>query len=260
MILTNIIERKRIEIEESKERISLDELRREAEAVAVARHRHAFEHAISKPGRINLIAEVKKASPSAGVLRRDFDPLEIALTYEANGASAISVLTDEKFFQGKLDHLEMIKRRVSLPVLRKDFIIDEYQLYESVKVGADAVLLIADLFSEDELKRFMEIGVNYNLDFLVEVHSEEDTKKAVGAGARIIGINNRDLRTFKVDVKTTTRLLKMIPDGTVRVSESGIRSKEVVLYLKSLGVNAVLVGEVFMRSENIGEKVREFLS
>jgi indole-3-glycerol phosphate synthase len=259
MILNKIIEEKRREIESSKNEISQEELLNRIKNLKSHRRRKFFKNSISKPNKIHLIAEVKKASPSAGVIRKDFDPLKIALTYEANGASAVSVLTDEKFFEGHISHLENIKKNIYLPILRKDFIIDEYQLYESILAGADAVLLIADLLSAEELKRFIDIGKEFNMDFLVEVHSEEDVKKAVDSRSDILGINNRDLHTFKVDIKTTERLVKIIPKGRIIVSESGIKTKEDVLYLKSLSVNAVLIGEVFMRSGDIGEKMRELM-
>lgn len=259
MLLTEIIEEKRKEIEISKRKIPQEELLARVEKIKSRRRANSFKNSIGKPHKIHLIAEVKKASPSAGVIREDFDPVKIAETYETNGASAISVLTDEKFFQGKLSYLEHIKKNVSLPVLRKDFIIDEYQIYESILAGADATLLIVDLLSLEDLKKFIDIGREFLINFLIEVHSEEDVKKAIDSGCEIIGINNRDLHTFKVDIKTTPRLLKIIPDGKVIVSESGIKTKEDVSYLKSLGVNAVLIGEIFMRSDDIGTKVRELM-
>jgi len=259
MILNEIIEEKKREINDSKNKISQEELINSIETLKAHRRHNLFKNSISKPGRTHLIAEVKKASPSAGLIREDFDPVKIALTYEANGASAVSVLTDKKFFQGHISHLKDIKKSVSLAVLRKDFIIDEYQIYESVSAGADAVLLIADLLSINELKRFMDIGREIHIDFLVEVHSEEDVKKAIDSGCEIIGINNRDLHTFKVDIKTTLRLLKAIPKEKIVVSESGIKTKNDILYLKSLGINAVLIGEAFMRSDDIGGKVRELM-
>ncbi len=256
MILSKIVEEKRKEIEVSKKKIPQKDMLGEINARPPHSKPHFFKHSLAK-NHMHLIAEVKKASPSAGVIRDDFDPLKIAITYEANGASAISVLTDEKFFQGHILYLEKIKKNVHLPVLRKDFIIDEYQIYESIVRGADAVLLIADLLTDGELKHFMEIGKEHNLDFLVEVHSEEDVQKALDLKCDIIGINNRDLHTFKVDVHTTTRLIRLIPHDKIIVSESGIRTKENISYLRSLGVDAVLIGEVFMQSEDIGAKVRE---
>ena len=259
MILNNIVEEKKKEIETAKKRIPQKDLLDSLRDRQTHQKPHFFKHSLAKRNHIHLIAEVKKASPSAGVLREDFDPLKIALAYEANGASAISVLTDEKFFQGQISHLEKIKKNVHLPVLRKDFIIDEYQIYESILKGADATLLIADLLTAEELKGFLAIGKENKFDFLVEVHSEEDVQKALDAGCDIIGINNRDLHTFKVDVHTTTRLINAIPHDKIRVSESGIRTRENVSYLRSLGVDAVLIGEVFMRSDDIGAKVRELL-
>lgn len=258
MILSNIVEEKKKEIDAAKKKIPQKDLLGQISGKPVRSKPHFFRHSLPK-NHMHLIAEVKKASPSAGVLREDFDPLKIALAYEANGASAISVLTDEKFFQGHISHLEKIKKNVYLPVLRKDFIIDEYQIYESILKGADAALLIADLLTDDELKHFLDIGRAYNLDFLVEVHSEEDVKKALDSKCDIIGINNRDLHTFKVDVHTTTRLVRLIPHDKIIVSESGIRTRENVSYLRSLGVDAVLIGEVFMQSEDIGRTVRELM-
>lgn len=258
MILSRIVEAKKKEIEAAKKKIPQKDLLGGISAGRPHSKPHFFKHSLAK-NRMCLIAEIKKASPSAGVIRDDFDPLKIARAYEASGASAISVLTEEKFFQGHISYLEKIKRNISLPVLRKDFIIDEYQVYESILKGADAVLLIADLLTNDEMNRFMDIGKEHNLDFLVEVHSEEDVRKALDLKCDIIGINNRDIHTFKVDVHTTTRLIKLIPHDKIIVSESGIRTKENISYLRSLGVDAVLIGEVFMQSEDIGAKVRELM-
>ncbi|MDD5681296.1 MAG: indole-3-glycerol phosphate synthase TrpC [Candidatus Omnitrophica bacterium] len=259
MILSNIVEEKKKEIETAKKKIPQKDLMGELSGRQVHSKPHFFKHSLAKRNHIHLIAEVKKASPSAGVIREDFDPLKIALAYETGGASAISVLTDEKFFQGSLSHLEKIKKSVRLPVLRKDFIIDEYQIYESIAHGADAALLIADLLTAGELKNFLAIGRENKFDFLVEVHSEEDVQKALDSGCDIIGINNRDLHTFKVDVYTTARLIKLIPHEKIIISESGIRTRENVSYLRSLGVDAVLIGEAFMRSDDIGAKVRELI-
>lgn len=257
MIITRIIEKKRKEIELAKDRVPQEALLSQSKALRTSRRKGLFKNAITGTRHTRIIAEVKKASPSYGVIRKDFDPVKIAAAYEANGASAISVLTDKDFFQGSISHLKDVKKNVSVPVLRKDFIIDEYQIYESIAAGADAALLIADLVSAQELKRFMGIGGDFNLDFLVETHSEEDVRKALDSGCGIIGINNRDLHTFKIDLKTTTRLLKMIPEGRTVVSESGINTKEDISYLKSLGVDAVLVGHALMRSGDIGKKLRE---
>jgi indole-3-glycerol phosphate synthase len=219
----------------------------------------SFKKNIARAHHVNLIAEIKKASPSKGILRADFNPVKIAITYQANGASAISVLTDERFFEGKLEYIKKVKESVSLPVLRKDFIIDEYQIYETVASGADAVLLIADLLSKSELCGFYDLASSLGLDVLIETHKEEDVEKALATEGSIIGINNRDLHTFRVDLSITQKLLRLIPANRIRVSESGIRSYEDVMFLKSLGVNAVLIGEAFMESADIASKIREMM-
>ncbi|MBU0683380.1 MAG: indole-3-glycerol phosphate synthase TrpC [Candidatus Omnitrophota bacterium] len=256
MMLSKIIEEKRREIDKAERKISLNDLKKKAESLYI---RSTFKKNISRKGHINLIAEVKKSSPSKGIIRANFDPAKIALAYQAAGAGAISVLTDERFFDGKLEYLKMIKERVTVPVLRKDFIIDEYQIYESAVSGADAILLIAHILTQEELKRYLDITKSLGMETLVEVHNEEEVNKALAVAAPIIGINNRDLRTFNVDISITQRLVRLIPDTKTIVSESGISSYEEIMFLKSMGVNAVLIGETFMRAENIGEKVRELM-
>jgi len=256
MILSKIIEEKRREIDRAEKRLSLNDIKKEAESLYI---RSAFKKNIARKGHINLIAEIKKSSPSKGIIRPNFDPVKIALTYQAAGAGAVSVLTDERFFDGKLEYLRKIKERITIPILRKDFIIDEYQVYESAVNGADAILLIAHILTREELKRYLDITKTLGMDALVEVHNEEEVEKALSINAPIIGINNRDLTTFNVDISVTQRLTRLLPDTKVIVSESGITSYEEVMFLKSLGVNAVLIGEIFMRTENIGEKVRELM-
>lgn len=256
MILSRIIEDKRRVIEEAKRTKSHDEIVKEAKLICV---RSAFKKNISRPHHINLIAEIKKASPSKGILRGDFNPVKIAVTYQANGASAISVLTDERFFEGRLEYIKKVKENVSLPVLRKDFIIDEYQIYESVVAGADAILLIAELLSAGEMVGFYDLATSLGLDVLMEVHNEEDVEKALSTDAGIIGINNRDLHNFKIDISMTQKLIRMLPQNKIKVSESGIRSYEDVMFLKSLGVNAVLIGEAFMEAQDIAAKMREIM-
>ncbi|HHT9130844.1 MAG TPA: indole-3-glycerol phosphate synthase TrpC, partial [Candidatus Brocadiaceae bacterium] len=206
-----------------------------------------------------IIAEIKKASPSLGVIRTDFNHVEIARLYESSGAAAISVLTDEKFFQGKLSYLTDVKKSVSLPILRKDFIIDPYQIYEARSAGADAILLIAALLSKEEIQRFLELARELGMDCLVEVHSELELEKVLQTSANIIGINNRDLATFKIDLETTLLLKPMIPSGKIVVSESGIKSREDIVKLIKKGVDAVLVGETLMKSTNISTKLHELL-
>lgn len=256
MILTKIIEEKKKEIEIAKEKLPLDKIQKQ---LTVLPSQRGFKQAISREHEISLIAEIKKASPSSGILKRDFDPVKIAQTYRAYGARAISILTDEKFFQGKLSYIDMVKREVYLPILRKDFIIDKYQIYESKLFGADAVLLIADLLSRSELFQFLEICKNLAMDAIVEVHNEEDLNKSLTVDSRVIGINNRNLHTFEVDLDVTSNLIRSIPEDKTIISESGIRTYEDVMYLKSLGVDAVLIGETFMRSDDIGSKVRELM-
>jgi indole-3-glycerol phosphate synthase len=256
MILSRIIEETRRVVEEAKRVKPQEELMREARNAYV---KSAFKKNISRPHHMNLIAEIKKASPSRGILRANFNPVKIAITYQANGASAISVLTDERFFEGRLEYVRKVKEAVSLPVLRKDFIIDEYQIYETAASGADAMLLIANLLSKSELCSFYDLAKSLGLDVLIEVHKEEDIEKALATEGAIIGINNRDLHTFRVDLATTQKLIRLIPPGRIKVSESGIRSYEDIMFLKSLGVNAVLIGEAFMESADIASKMRELM-
>ena len=256
MIISRIIEEKRRVVEESKRAKPMEDVVREAKNIYV---KSSFKKNISRPHHINLIAEIKKASPSKGILRGDFNPVKIAITYQANGASAISVLTDERFFEGKLEYIKKIKENISIPILRKDFIIDEYQIYESVVAGADAILLIADILSTNELVGFYNLATTLGLDVLIEVHNEEEVEKALATDGGIIGINNRDLHTFKVDFGVTQKLSRLIPQNKVRVSESGIKSHEDVMFLRSLGINAVLIGEAFMEASDIAAKMREIM-
>lgn len=256
MILARIIEHKREEIEKSKENISFKQLQ---DKLSPLPQRRNFLSAITRPHQINLIAEIKKSSPSGGILREKFSPVEIAEIYELSGATAISILTDKQFFGGELSHISQVRQMVNLPILRKDFIIDEYQIYESAAAGSDAFLLICDILSKEELSHFIGLGSELNMDALVEVHSEEDLEKALEADAPIIGINNRNLHSLKVDLETSFRLMRLIPHHKTVVSESGIKSHEDVMSLKSVGINIVLIGEAFMRSEDIGAKVKEII-
>lgn len=256
MILSKIIEEKRREVDKLRKKNNINELKKKAESLYI---RSAFKKNISRKGHINLIAEVKKSSPSQGIICVNFDPIKTALTYQAAGASAISVLTDERFFDGKIEYLKMIKERVTLPVLRKDFIIDEYQIYESLIHGADAVLLISHILTQEELIRYLEIVKNLGMDAVIEVHNEEDVEKALASRALIIGINNRNLDDFSVDMTCTQRIIRLIPETKIIIAESGIKSYEEVMFLKSLGVNAVLIGTAFMSVENIADKVKELM-
>ncbi len=253
-ILDKIIEHKKREVEEAKKRFPI----KPSDLKSLLPIRD-FKKNIKKSSGICLIAEIKSKSPSYGVIREEFNPIFIAKQYEKAGASALSVLTDKEFFGGDISHIMSIKEVTTLPKLRKHFIIDEYQIYESVTGGADAILLISDLLSEEELQRFISIAEGFEIDTLVEVHSEEDIRKATGVGSQIIGINNRDLDTGEVNLDTTSRLIRYISEDRITVSESGIKSYEALMYLKSLGVNAVLIGEAFMEVENIPAKMKEIM-
>lgn len=208
---------------------------------------------LKKTGKIQLIAELKKASPSKGVIRKDFNPVELAKVCVEAGASALSVLTEEKFFQGKLEYIPDVRAVVNVPILRKDFIIDEYQILESRAYGADAILLLACILKPKILRSFLDLAHSLGLEVIVEVHSEDE----LDFDARIIGINNRDLKTFKVDIKNTERLISRIPKDKLIISESGIFTRQDVEYLQGLGVDAVLVGEAIMSARDVGAKVRE---
>ena len=256
MILDTIVAHKRIELADDKQRMPFDTLKRKIQDLPPTRD---FCAALSTPNCVHLIAEVKKKSPSKGIIREDFNPVEIAGTYAANGASAISVLTDREFFAGELAYLSAIREAVALPLLRKDFTIDPYHIYQARLVGADAVLLIVSILTSTQLREFIEIARSLGLASLVEVHTEEELEVALTGGAEIVGINNRDLKTFHTDIATTFRLKDSIPTDTVVVSESGINTHEDVMKLKETGINAILVGESLMRSPDIGVKVRELL-
>jgi indole-3-glycerol phosphate synthase len=217
-----------------------------------------FEKSLQGEAR-HIIAEVKRASPSQGLIRQDFDPVGIAKEFAAHGASALSVLTEERYFQGSLLYLERINREVSLPLLRKDFIVDGYQLLEARSFGADAVLLIAALLDLTLLQELQDQARDLSLDALVEVHTEDELDRALKAKARLVGINNRDLQTFEVKLETTERLAPLIPTGVLVVCESGIESLEQINKLEKLGVRRFLVGETLMRAADPGKKLEELL-
>ncbi len=256
MILDDIITKKKEELAETKRKSSLADVKARAADAAPVR---GFGKALSAGKGIRLIAEVKKASPSRGVIRADFDPVKIAGIYEKSGASCISVLTEKEFFQGKLDYLGSIRSAVGLPLLRKDFIVDEYQIFEARAAGADAVLLIAACLEKQRIEDFIGIAASIGLDALVESHTYKELDRSLLAGAVIVGINNRDLSTFTVSLRTTLDLLKDIPDDRIVVSESGIKSRDDVVALEKAGLDAILVGESLMREKDIGKKVKELL-
>jgi len=255
VILSEIIQNKREELKTRTRELPLEVLKARVVSSEVGTD---FEGALKAPG-VSLIAEIKKASPSEGIIRRDFDPIELARIYTESGVSAVSVLTDSKYFQGSLEDLRKVRAETSLPILRKDFILEAYQVYESKLYGADAVLLISSILEAEKLRKLIELCHKLGLCALVEVRSEEDLEKALEMGAQVVGINNRDLKTFKVDISVTDKLIKEIPKGRVIVSESGISTREDVLWLESVGVDAILVGEALMRSKNMKAKIAELL-
>jgi indole-3-glycerol phosphate synthase len=283
-ILDTIVEQKKREVARLPERIIAagdlrDALLERGERRDFLAALHHGSRITDHASRIALIAEVKKASPSAGVICKDFDPVRIAREYEAAGASCLSVLTDEKFFQGSLDHLRQIRAAVRLPLLRKDFIIDERQILEAIEWGADAILLIVAILSDEQLKRFHSLATEAGLAALVEVHDEAELERALKMGATLIGVNNRNLKNFKVDLATTERLAaKLIrrtgvaPVSNLKnengdrqdacptlVAESGIHTRADVERLKRCGANAILVGESLIKGGDIGTKVRELI-
>jgi len=258
MILGRIVADNRQELEVRKHSFPLEEVK----GVALAQLPPLdFASALCGEG-IQLIAEVKKASPSKGVICPDFNPVEIARTYASNGAAAISVLTESRYFQGNLDHLKGISHALGnkrLPLLRKDFIHDPYQVYESRAYCADSLLLIVAILTPEKLKALLELSHELNMSCLVEVHSEAELEIALKSGARIIGINNRDLTTFTVDLTTTECLRPLIPPGRIVVSESGISNRIDIDKLKKWGVDAVLIGESLMSASDIATKMKELL-
>lgn len=255
-VLDKIVESKRGEIDRAKATAPERELRARLKD---APHVRDFFTPLAAGGPIRLIAEVKKASPSAGVIRADFDPVAIARIYEAHGASCISVLTDEQFFQGRLDYLSRIKQAVELPVLRKDFILDPYQVIEARAAGADAVLLIAECLDDCNLRALFNATCELGMTPLVELYEPANLQRVFNAGATLIGVNNRNLHTFDVDLDHTIRLRKVVPEQCVFVGESGIKTRDDVLRLQSAGVDAMLVGESLTRQPDIGAAVDRLL-
>jgi indole-3-glycerol phosphate synthase len=255
-ILDEIVAQKRQEVAAAKLSVPVKVLGQLADKAPPPRD---FLAAVFSHPPIRLIAEVKKASPSAGVLREDFDPASIAKNYEEHGAACISVLTDAPYFQGNLDHLRQVRAAVSLPVLRKDFIIDCYQVLEARAAGADAVLLIAECLNDYLLRELHEAIVELGMTPLVELYEPENLRRVLDAGARLIGVNNRDLRTFQVDLGHCIRVSQRIPAGRAIVAESGIRNRRDVEQLEAAGLDAMLVGETLMRKKDIGKAVDELL-
>ena len=256
-ILNRIVQVKSIRLDVAKRNEPLDQLI-ERVRTSPARDRHRFAESIGRD-HVNIIAEIKQRSPSKGIIREDFDPVRIAESY-ATDAAALSVLAEEDFFGGSLEHLEAIRRRVALPLLRKDFIFDEYQLYESVLAGADAVLLIVAILEDELLASLLDLAVRLDLDALVEVHSTDEMQRATRSEASIIGVNNRDLKTFEVDLETSIDLARIAPKDATLVSESGINNGSDIRRLRAAGFKAFLVGEHFMRAADPGNALKQLIS
>ena len=260
--LEEILRAKRKEVERLRtrakelDRSAKGRIRRGEQALARTNFRDFRSALQSANEKLAVIAEIKKASPSAGVIAKSFDPVEMAKNYERSGANAISVLTDTKFFQGSLQDLVKVREAVSVPLLRKDFILDEIQIAESAANGADAILLIVAALEQKQLIELLRAAVTYQLDALVEVHTRQELNRALEAGAKIVGINNRDLTTFDVDLAVTEQLCRDVPDEIVLVSESGIKTPQDVARVKACGVDAVLVGEALMRGAISIEQLR----
>jgi indole-3-glycerol phosphate synthase len=247
-VLDQICARKREHVAAQKQKISFEQINQEA---AAAKKPRGFINALQNHAKPAIIAEVKKASPSVGVIREDFDAVEIAKIYEQSGAACLSVLTDEPYFQGKDEYLQQIKAAVALPLLRKDFILDEYQIYESRALGADCILLIMAALTDAEAKNFYKLSVSLGMDVLVEIHDEEELIRALDLKPAMIGINNRNLKTLEVDVQTSHLLGKKIPANIIRVAESGISKKKTIQALQADGFHAFLIGESLMKERDI---------
>jgi indole-3-glycerol phosphate synthase len=261
MILDRIVEVKKQEVAVAKAAMSLAELQaRVGDVEDVPRGFARALRTANESGWVALITEIKKGSPSKGIIRENFDPIEIAEIYQNHGATCLSVLTDEQFFYGHLRYLGLIREQVSLPILRKDFICDPYQIVEARVYGADAVLLIAAMLNVAQLKEFSGVASDLGLDVLLEVHNEEELEAALQTDCELIGINNRNLKTFVTDLDTTSRLAKLIPGERLIVAESGIRSRADIDTLRQAGAGAFLIGESLMREEDIGAKLQELLS
>jgi len=258
-VLDRIVKAKVERLAQTKARFPLDQLVAKCMSMGPSRARQSFSASISVTNRINVIAEIKHRSPSKGVIRANFDLVQVAKSYAQNGAAALSVLCEEDFFGGALDHLKAVRQCTRTPLLRKDFLFDEYQVYEAVTAQADAVLLIVAILDDELLARLIELARAIGIDALVEAHTAEELERAVRAGARIIGVNNRDLKTFKVDLRTSLELARLAPPDVVLVSESGIATRDDIRRLQAAGYCAFLVGEHFMRADDPGSALQQLL-
>lgn len=255
MILEDIVAKTKIRIENEKKICSLKEMKEKALMMEITED-FPFEQAL-KSQDLSFICEVKKASPSKGLIAKEFDYIKIAKEYEQIGASCISVLTEPDFFQGNIKYLNDISQYVSLPLLRKDFVIDEYMIYQAKVNHASAILLICSILDDETLKRYFDLANSLGLSCLVEAHDEEEVKRAMNIGARIIGVNNRDLKTFTVDIMNSIRLRQMVPQDILFISESGIRTHEDIVRLYENHINGVLIGETLMKASNKQEMINQ---
>ncbi len=260
MILDDIAEKRRKQLERDMSAVPFEEVRRAAEAAAKTDTGRSFAKAISAAPSPTFIAEVKKASPSKGIISDDFRPVEQALAYVSAGAAAISCLTEEYYFKGSAEYFKAIRQKVNIPMLRKDFIIHPYQIYEAKAMGADAILLIAAMLDVPHMREFREIAESLKMDVLAESHNTDELKAVAEAGCKIFGINNRDLKTFNVTLETTKALAELVPEGGVIVSESGIKTAEDIKFVTDCGAKAVLIGETLMRSGDPVSAVKELKS
>lgn len=257
-ILTKILQHKEKEVAEKQTRVSLATMQEWAkEAAGGKRPFEAMLRAAASANKPGVIAEIKRASPSKGILREDFDPMAIARGYQAGGATCLSVLTDNEFFKGGGPVLELARKACSLPVLRKDFIIDPFQVYETVVLGADCMLLIAAALDDEKMHELYQLGKQLDLDILVEVHNEEEMQRALTLQPTLLGVNNRNLHTFEVDLDNTLRLQQMVTEDCLLVTESGIHTQQDIQKMQDSNINVFLVGEAFMRAEQPGEKLKE---
>jgi indole-3-glycerol phosphate synthase len=255
-ILNAIIEKKRERVEAAKTIMPVDQMRRLAEEVRSAAKPHALADALRADG-INIIAEFKRRSPSKGMIRADADVIEMAKWYEAGGAAGMSVLTEEDYFAGSLDDLRAVKASVKMPVLRKDFVFEEYQVYESAAAAADAILLIVAALDDDTIRNLRRLAEDeLGMDALIEVHTADELKRATACGAKLVGVNNRDLRTFEVSLDTSLSLAPQMPADSVAISESGLRSSADLQRLRDVGYRGFLIGETLMRTDNPAEALR----
>ena len=258
-ILTQICEKKRVELEKTKQKCSFSTL----EKIFQDKKNRNFKKLLinsQKEEKNNIIAEIKKASPSAGIIVKDYFPENIAIDYEKSGAGAISILTEKTFFHGNIDHLSQINKKSNLPILRKDFIIDPYQILESKIYKADAILLIVSILNDEQIKNFIDLAKLYGLDCLIETHSEDDLNRAINIGYPIIGINNRNLKDLSININHTVNLAKKIPKEFTVVAESGIKTSKDIKIYNDIGIFNFLVGESILQSSNISKKIKELLN